>query len=479
MIKRRYKLRACRDIMLTATMAIIGGCGPGTFVPIPSVPANLTAVAGNATVTLAWTAVSSATSYNVLRSSTVSGPFVQIAAPTSNSYTDSSVHNNTTYYYVVSAVNVGGESARSAQVSARPRIMNPPPTTFGTWTNVTPAGVDLTDTLCGNFGTQTVQVDPAHPSNIYAEFNCQGIWKSVDFGVTWSGPINTGSNGTLVSACVGGITISPASTASVPTIYQSCIRGNAIGFWKSSDGGVDWTNYTIAPTPARQDYFAPVVDPYDGNHLLMPGHEQVSLVESFDGGQNWSSVPLDSGMVQNGASAVISFINTGNSSTTRGTWLWIAQASGGAYGTWRTTNSGANWTQVDKNEYFGSAQIYQPDNTGVVFMAGVYSALGSGALQSTDYGQTWTHVGNSNIESLVFGTSANVYAIAGAPVGINGLVDPAFEVAAQPGTGTWVPPGTPAELNQGSAQISVVNDGTHYIFVGAMYNSGIWRYVEP
>jgi hypothetical protein len=242
---------------------------------------------------------------------------------------------------------------------------------------------------------------------------------------------------------------------------------------------VDWTSYVVAPTPGRQDYGRPVVDPYDENHLLMSGHEQNSLVESIDGGQNWSSVPLESGMLQNSASAAIFFINTGNSSTTRGTWLWLAQSSGGNYGTWRTTNSGATWTQVDTNENFGSAQIYQPDNNGVVYMAGVYSALGSGVLQSSDYGQTWTHVGNTSTESLVFGTSANVYAIAGAPVGITGSVDPAFEVAAQPGTGSWVPPGTPTELNQGSAQISVVNDGAHYIFVGAMYNSGLWRYVEP
>jgi hypothetical protein len=479
MIKLRSRLNACRALVVAVSVAFIGGCGPGDFVPIPSVPLNLTAVAGNSKVTLTWMAASGATSYDILRSSSRGGPYTQIAAPTSTSYTDSPLKNNTTYYYVVSAVNLGGASANSAEASARPVVLNPPPTTFGTWTNVTPAGVDLTDSLCGNFGAQTVQVDPAHPSNIYTEFNCQGIWKSVDYGITWSGPINTGSNGALVSQCVGGITISPSSTAGAPTVYQSCLRGNAIGFWKSTDGGVNWTNYVVAPTPNRQDYEAPVVDPYDANHLLMAGHEQNSLVESIDGGQNWSSVPLASGMLQNGASSAVFFINTGNSSTTRGTWLWMAQSSGGTYGTWRTTNSGGTWTQVDKNELFGSAQVYQPDNSGVIFMAGVYSILGSGVLQSEDYGQTWAHVGNNSIESLVFGTAANVYAIAGAPVGITGTIDPAFEVGAQPGTGMWVPPGTPAELNQGSAQISVLNDGAHYIFVGAMYNSGVWRYVEP
>jgi hypothetical protein len=56
------------------------------------------------------------------------------------------------------------------------------------------------------------------------------------------------------------------------------------------------------------------------------------------------------------------------------------------------------------------------------------------------------------------------------------------EVAAQPGTGTWVAPGaptTPATLKQGSAQLITINDGTHNILLSAMWNAGVWRYVEP
>jgi hypothetical protein len=100
-------------------------------------------------------------------------------------------------------------------------------------------------------------------------------------------------------------------------------------------------------------------------------------------------------------------------------------------------------------------------------------------LRSSDYGQTWIHVGLGANEAVVFGTSQHVYAMYGYPVGPGGTTDAAFEVAFQPGTGTWVQPGTPAGLTQGSAQVVVVNDGTHNVAVGAMYNSGVWRYVEP
>jgi hypothetical protein len=173
--------------------------------------------------------------------------------------------------------------------------------------------------------------------------------------------------------------------------------------------------------------------------------------------------------------STVFYVDTGNALTTRGNWLW----TGDGRGSWRTTNSGANanWVKVDKNE--GTAQIYQPDTNGVVFMAGILSDLGSGVLRSKDYGQTWIHVGANTQEAVAFGTTKNVYSMYGFPAGPGNAIGNAFQVASQPGTGIWVAPGTPAGLTQGPAQIAVVNDGTHNIFLGAMYNAGLWRYVEP
>ena len=69
---------------------------------------------------LSWTASSGATGYHVKRGTTAGGPYSQVAAPTSTSYTDTSVTNGSKYYYVVSATNVNGESGNSSEVSATP-----------------------------------------------------------------------------------------------------------------------------------------------------------------------------------------------------------------------------------------------------------------------------------------------------------------------------------------------------------------------
>src|SRR5712692_10496865 len=86
----------------------------------PAAPTGLTATAGNALVTLSWSASSGATSYNLKRSTTNGSGYTQVSAPTMTGYLDTGLTNGTIYYYVVSALNVAGESANSSQASATP-----------------------------------------------------------------------------------------------------------------------------------------------------------------------------------------------------------------------------------------------------------------------------------------------------------------------------------------------------------------------
>jgi len=99
-----------------------GSSGPsgGGGAVVPAAPPGLMATAGNAQVSLSWTASSGATSYHVKRSTTSGSGYMQVGAPTAASFTDTGVSNGTEYFYVVSAVNSAGESANSAQVNATP-----------------------------------------------------------------------------------------------------------------------------------------------------------------------------------------------------------------------------------------------------------------------------------------------------------------------------------------------------------------------
>ena len=85
--------------------------------PLPGTPTNVIATFGVAGVSLGWSSVPNATSYNIKRSTVSGGPYTNILSSPNSSGTDTTAGNSTTYYYVVSAVNVSGQSANSTEVS--------------------------------------------------------------------------------------------------------------------------------------------------------------------------------------------------------------------------------------------------------------------------------------------------------------------------------------------------------------------------
>jgi enterochelin esterase-like enzyme/fibronectin type 3 domain-containing protein len=100
---------------------------------LPLAPAGLVATAGIERVSLRWTAITNATSYNVKRATTSGGTYTNIANVAGTNYTDAgviggaTVIGGTTYYYKVSALNVGGESTNSAPASVTPTVNVPSP----------------------------------------------------------------------------------------------------------------------------------------------------------------------------------------------------------------------------------------------------------------------------------------------------------------------------------------------------------------
>lgn len=81
-------------------------------------PAGLAAINGTASIDLSWTALASATSYNIYRSFVSGGPYGFIANTASTSYSDLDIIADKTFYYVVEGVYADGSlSVRSAEES--------------------------------------------------------------------------------------------------------------------------------------------------------------------------------------------------------------------------------------------------------------------------------------------------------------------------------------------------------------------------
>jgi len=98
--------------------------------PDPTVldrPANLAAVAGDASISLSWDAVAGATGYRVWPSEDVGSTFTGYYEVIGVSYVDTGLVNGQPYTYVVTAFDATTESANSSPVTATPVANDPDP----------------------------------------------------------------------------------------------------------------------------------------------------------------------------------------------------------------------------------------------------------------------------------------------------------------------------------------------------------------
>ena len=103
------------NVTLQAATLVLAPTAP------PAAPTGVAAAAGDARATLGWNPSATADTYTLKRGTSASGPFTPVASGlVGTGYSDAGLTNGTTYYYVVTATNLAGESAASSVVSITP-----------------------------------------------------------------------------------------------------------------------------------------------------------------------------------------------------------------------------------------------------------------------------------------------------------------------------------------------------------------------
>jgi hypothetical protein len=381
---------------------------------------------------------------------------------------------------VMGVFHVVASSSDGQMDTATVTVPAPATGTPGQWENVTAPEMPASlFTGSGGFGAGNVVQDPKRPTDMFVG-GYGSTWRSTDYGLHWT---EVPSSPVPPYGPLGHVLAIADDDGMTATLWNANAYG-AQKVYRSTDGGLTFTlTGTLSGGPDASLYSI-VVDPYDSKHLVSGFHETDGLAESTDSGDTWNYVG-QTGWPSGGISWFPFFLDTGDAKTTRTQWLAIAQ-NGGSLCT--TTDGGAHWTIPAAigglNHPHGNAGILQLGNS--LFVGGTHSdgttSVGDGVYKSTDLGVTWTQV-NDHGAGVVFGSTKYVYAMwswacAQCTWDATGI-DVQDMMAPQPGTAWTSAAATANGLNWGPNSVATTSDGAHAIYVGSMWSSGMWRYVEP
>ncbi|MHC4194870.1 MAG: CBM96 family carbohydrate-binding protein, partial [Planctomycetota bacterium] len=372
----------------------------------PSAPTGLGATAGDAQVTLNWNNNSEGdfSYYNVYRDTSSGGPYTLIVTDlTTSAYTDTGLTNDTTYYYVVSAVDTSdNESADSSEASATPQALpggtvqsNPTDDSFVNQSNPT-----------ANFGTNTslkVRSDSAG----YAR------WPFLKFTVSGvSGPVSSAKL-KLYSTDV---------TQSVPV--------KAVSDTSWTEGAITWNNMpTIGSTLDTKTPGASSWVEYDvTSHVTGNGTYSFCLQGSIDSAQVFDSkegtnMPIlevtygDTGDTTPPAAPANLTATAGNSKVLLN-WDNNTEEDLSHYVVYRDTSSGGPYTEIasgvttsDYNDsgltngttyYYVVTAVDTSNNESADSVEA--AAMPEGVVKSIDFGPTDDALVNHNQAALNYGS---------------------------------------------------------------------------
>jgi photosystem II stability/assembly factor-like uncharacterized protein len=347
----------------------------------------------------------------------------------------------------------------------------------GTWKNVTSPMMSLVDDFHGPI---TVGVDVVKPNEVYVHAMGDGTWKSTDCGVTFK-KVSTGMNADKQNTgrqWFAAIDTNPnRDPATAPTLYVT--QGYGAGsVWKSTNGGVDWSNVwdnnifaEDGVTNISKDVGSDIsgvftVDSTGPDHLIVYLHSYYGTMgnngvfESKDGGKKWIVHKAATFNFQPHSDILFPW--------DAATWMVTHGTSWPMAAVYRTTDSGATWKVTNDGKVSVNLGRAYFTTNGTMYAGSDYTG---GAYKTTDMGLTWTDLKAPGHISWVVATKTKLYASSerGTPHMLHASLDKDT---------VWVDDGASARAHGGANTPGVLFDGAHYVLIEAEERGGVWRYVE-
>lgn len=268
--------------------------------------------------------------------------------------------------------------------------------------------------------TRAVSGVPSQPNVFYIGAVNGGVWKSDDYGRTWS-PIFDSQP----TQSIGAIAVAPSDpnivyVASGEGLHRPDLSVGD-GIYKSMDAGKTWTHLGLRD---GQQIPALAVDPKDPKRIFAAvlGHpygpnEERGIYRSTDGGQSWQKV-LYKDANTGGADVAIDPSNSQIVYASlwegrQGPWEDNNEFPGPAGGLFKSTDGGNTWRQLTKGLPNNVVHIYvaiaagQPSRLYATFSttekAKYASGKGLGFYRSDDAGESWYNVTNDPRPAMLIG----------------------------------------------------------------------------
>ncbi|HWW87470.1 MAG TPA: hypothetical protein VNZ26_27920 [Vicinamibacterales bacterium] len=254
---------------------------------------------------------------------------------------------------------------------------------------------------------------PAQPNVFYIGVNNGGVWKTTDYGQTWSPLFDD-----QPTQSVGAVAVAPSDPNIVYVASGEGLQRPDLsvgdGIYKSIDGGKSWNHLGLRE--ARQ-IGAVLVDPKDPNRLFVAalGHpyganDERGVFRSLDGGNTWQRVLYKD---ENTGAIDLAFDPTNSQilyaslwSARQGPWEYNNAYTGQTSGLFKSTDGGATWQPLTNGLPSGADGLGRigigvaPSDSKRIYTWVTASRQSSGIYRSDDAGSTWTRV---NDEARVWG----------------------------------------------------------------------------